>query len=204
MEIFGWFGEGHKEVYNRYMTSVRETGSVLEVGCLLGKSTHYLASLLKDKNISLHCCDLWDSTTASSVKKNCIMLEEKYGRDLIPEFLKNTKEFNFIKAYKMSSKKFFESLESNVKFDRIYLDGSHEYDFVKSDIIYSLKHIADDGIIAGDDYANGCPGVIRAVNEIFGDSTETNAFPRQWVFNVGKNKNLYFQLLKKYNNWKVK
>ena len=37
-------------------------------------------------------------------------------------------------------------------FDLIYIDGNHLFDFVKRDVINSLKFIKQDGIIVLDDY----------------------------------------------------
>jgi len=194
MGIFGWFGPGQQKIYNEILSNVQHGGRVLEIGCLLGKSTHYLANLLKDKEVELYCCDPWESSTASSGEQYCKMLEAKYGKDLYFEFKKNVSEFDFIKPYKMTSSEFFKNLSPDIKFDRIYIDGSHEYEFVKSDIIESLKCIKEDGIIAGDDHPS--PGVFKAVKEIFGTSVELDKSPRQWVFDVVKNKDLYAELLK--------
>tara|TARA_R110002096_G_scaffold410195_1_gene609774 strand:+ start:17 stop:2599 length:2583 start_codon:yes stop_codon:yes gene_type:complete len=194
-EIFGWFSSHHKKVYRNVLSQVEPGDHILEVGCLLGKSTLYLANLIKDKNVVLHCCDLWEAETASSLPVYCKEFEKQWGKDLYPEFKKNLFDFEFIKAYKMSSTEFFCNLTDDFKFKRIYLDGCHDYEVVKLDIINSLKYIKDDGIIAGDDYEEG---VAEAVDEIFGNAIEFSS-PRQWIFDVKKNTSLYSYLLQKYH-----
>lgn len=64
------------------------------------------------------------------------------------------------------------SVEASTKFedeyfDVVYIDASHEYEFVKQDIIAWLPKVKKGGIICGDDYIKGWPGVIKAVNEFF-------------------------------------
>jgi predicted O-methyltransferase YrrM len=64
------------------------------------------------------------------------------------------------------------SIEASIQFkdeyfDIVYIDASHEYEFVKEDIIAWLPKVKKGGIICGDDYIEGWPGVIKAVNEFF-------------------------------------
>ena len=189
-EIFGWFGEYHQAVYRDILSEVESGDNILEIGCLLGKSTHYLSSIIKERGATIYCCDLWESMTASAVEKHCADFEMRYGKDLYPEFKKNLQEFDFIKAYKMSSTQFFNCLlGKDIKFKRIYLDGSHEYDIVRTDIINSIMCVTEDGIIAGDDYT--IPGVSRAVRDVLGNADITYCGERQWIFDIAKNKDIY-------------
>lgn len=50
--------------------------------------------------------------------------------------------------------------------DMVFIDGSHEYERVKADIEYWLPRVK--GLISGHDYRISTPGVMRAVDEIFG------------------------------------
>ncbi len=77
-------------------------------------------------------------------------------------------EIDNIYFYKMSfSQFFFQNIE---KFDFIYIDGNHEYQEVREDIINSLNFVKDGGLIGGHDYNSSCPGVVKAVKEFFGDN----------------------------------
>lgn len=51
-------------------------------------------------------------------------------------------------------------------FDIVYIDASHEYEYVKDDIIAWLPKVKIGGILSGDDYCVGWPQVVKAVDEL--------------------------------------
>jgi len=60
-------------------------------------------------------------------------------------------------------------LLSGQEFDFVYIDANHTYESVLEDIRLWLPLVKADGIIAGHDYNPvDFPGVIQAVNEVFG------------------------------------
>jgi predicted O-methyltransferase YrrM len=66
-------------------------------------------------------------------------------------------------------------------FDVIYIDASHDYNSVKKDIITWLPKLKVGGIICGDDYINGWPGVVKAVNECFPDGVNKIGKQQWWI-----------------------
>ena len=54
--------------------------------------------------------------------------------------------------------------------DLVYIDGSHNYDDVITDIRTWLPRIKNGGAISGHDYGNGWPEVVKAVDECLGRS----------------------------------
>lgn len=66
-------------------------------------------------------------------------------------------------------------------FDIVYIDASHEYEFVIEDIKNWIPKVKKGGVICGDDYVKGWPGVIRAVDEIFGDNVNIVGNQQWWV-----------------------
>jgi hypothetical protein len=66
-------------------------------------------------------------------------------------------------------------------FDVIYIDASHDYDSVKKDIITWLPKLKVGGIICGDDYINGWPGVVKAVNECFPNGVNKIGKQQWWI-----------------------
>ena len=67
--------------------------------------------------------------------------------------------------------------------DFVYIDGNHQYEFVKKDIELYLPKVKKGGWIGGDDYTNSTEteregfGVFKAVNEFF---KNINFYERDW------------------------
>lgn len=59
--------------------------------------------------------------------------------------------------------------------DFLYIDGNHEYDYVRQDIELFWPHVAENGIMAGHDYDVKLEGVVRAVNE-FAEQHNVNVY----------------------------
>jgi predicted O-methyltransferase YrrM len=51
-------------------------------------------------------------------------------------------------------------------FDIVYIDADHHYQSVKEDIASWYPKVRPGGCLCGDDYVNGWPGVVRAVDEL--------------------------------------
>jgi hypothetical protein len=78
-----------------------------------------------------------------------------------------------------TSKEAVKYIPDNVDF--VYIDGNHDYDFVKRDIELYYPKVKDGGVFGGDDFSIRCMGVARAVIEFldkynldvcYGDSTD--------------------------------
>ena len=67
-------------------------------------------------------------------------------------------------------------------FDLVFIDAEHDYDNVKRDILAWYPLVKEGGIICGHDYASREPGVIKAVNEIYGEDNVEVIHPGSvWV-----------------------
>ncbi len=60
--------------------------------------------------------------------------------------------------------------EEKKYFDIVFVDAEHDYDNVKKDILMWEPLIKENGIICGHDYASREKGVMKAVNEIYGEN----------------------------------
>jgi len=76
--------------------------------------------------------------------------------------------------------------------DFVYIDGSHQFDYVMVDIIEWGKRVKKGGIIAGHDYVGGWPDVAEAVNtyakvhgvdviNLTDETTPSWFFERTWI-----------------------
>jgi predicted O-methyltransferase YrrM len=133
--------------------------TMAEVGCYAGESTKMF--LESNKVNLLYAIDIWEDEMDNFKK-----IRPNHDFSIVEKtFDESMKEFN-VKKLKMY---FSEALESLPTLDFIYIDANHDYEFVKDDITNGLKKVKDCGIISGHDYNNQNPGVIRAVNEFFGE-----------------------------------
>jgi predicted O-methyltransferase YrrM len=75
----------------------------------------------------------------------------------------------------------------NKSVDFVFIDAAHEYEDVQNDIEAWLPKIKTGGIIAGHDYIPTYPGVMRAVNEKFGDKVDKRyEYEGCWLVNINK------------------
>jgi len=75
-----------------------------------------------------------------------IIAKHKDGVDPGVEVL-NTTDVN----YPITSDEFFLLLKDEFKYDLIYVDGDHTYDVSKRDVLNSIDHLSENGIIVVDD-----------------------------------------------------
>ncbi|MDT3959794.1 class I SAM-dependent methyltransferase [Staphylococcus kloosii] len=60
---------------------------------------------------------------------------------------------------------------SNNSLDLVFIDGNHDYDFVRQDIKLWYDKVKIDGILSGHDYDYpGIKGVKKAVDQLFGEN----------------------------------
>jgi hypothetical protein len=58
----------------------------------------------------------------------------------------------------------------------IFIDGDHSYEAVKADILGWTPYLKHNGFILFHDYDITSPGVMKAVNELIGGSTDYKDF----------------------------
>jgi len=166
-EIPGWFS--YKGLYDEMIKNLPNESNIVEVGSWLGKSTNYMADIIKKskKNFNFTTVDTWKGTFDESLHQNIV---NSFGGDIFYEFVDNTilsNNYNNFEIIKDTSKNASNTF-SNSSLDFVLLDAGHSYSDVLSDINSWYKKIRPGMIIAGDDYGtNIFHGVTKAVNEYF-------------------------------------
>lgn len=136
---------------------------ILEIGTYEGLASIWFAKkYLKHINSTLTIVDPFfsdDNTTN--------MLE-----DTELNFQKNFTKFKSSKTiyHKLTSDEFFKNNESLYNF--IYIDGSHELEDIKKDLINSDKHLAKNGIIWCDDYGKTTKDCYIPINDFFEENKD--------------------------------
>ena len=128
---------------------------VLEIGIHKGDFSKQLAKQLKPKKLILvdpwiaYDDDIYAKSWYGNSSKSNQSIQDKYFLD-IRKYFENEIKIRTVEIHRKTSDNFFN--ENQNVFDLIYIDGNHLFDFVKRDIINSLKFIKQDGIIVLDDY----------------------------------------------------
>lgn len=149
--------------------------NVLEIGIYYGRMTIMWNDILQKNNINY-------SYTAIDNFKG---IETNKGQDI--DFkgiaLKNLKPLlNNINIIDNDSKKEYINHPDNF-YDIVYIDGEHTYEGVLNDIKCWLPKVKEGGYICGDDYIAGWPGVVQAVNEMFGNKVNIIG-GQQWYVKI--------------------
>ena len=143
---------------------------VLEIGVHKGDFSKQLANNLDPKKLIL--VDPWiayddevysNSWYGKSSVSNQV-IQDQYFLD-IKKYFENEIRLETVEVHRKTSDDFFH--QNQLKFDLIYIDGNHLFDFVVRDITNSLNFINRDGIIVLDDYGVAGwwnDGITKAVN----------------------------------------
>ena len=148
--IPGWFN--YSETYDIIVDKIPNDGVIVEIGSFLGRSTHYLATSLMNANkeeVKIYCIDTFEG---SSEHANI-----KLPKDFSSIFRDNLKFFigrNMVHVLQGRSddSEILEKIEE-ASVDFMMIDGAHEYDNVKDDIINWWPKLKPEGVMFGDDYS---------------------------------------------------
>lgn len=149
-----------------------------EVGVYRGEYSLKILKYFEDKgfSIKLHLIDPW------KIDSNF----QEYGNENLEKAYTNVKlkfkNKDNVKIYREDSKnavKYFKDLS----LDFVYIDGNHDYNFVKNDLEMWFPKIKDGGIVFGDDYLRPY-GVSKAVSEF--------SFKKNLIVNFSDNGNQYY------------
>jgi predicted O-methyltransferase YrrM len=154
-KIIGWFTwpKFYKDMVNKFPSD----SQFVEVGTYEGKSLAYLLVEMINAKKEFKIVGVDSFTFIGENGKN--ILENLY---INLDSVKNLFDTLICQSWDAASQFEDKSL------DFVFIDADHVYESVKRDIIAWLPKIKPGGIIAGHDYCDVHPGVIQAVNEIFG------------------------------------
>ena len=131
--------------------------TMLEIGSYKGESTSIFASTGLFSKIT--CLEPFDGN-----EEALDVFNEDWSR-VKKEFWTNTRHWDNINLIQDFSYNVVNEFEDNY-FDFIYIDASHKYEDIKSDIDMYLPKCKV--IISGHDYGDQHPGVKKAVDELLG------------------------------------
>jgi len=165
--IQGWFD--FQRLYTLVINKLPNNSHIVEIGAWKGSSTAFLAVEIinSGKNIKLDVIDTWKGSNDGAFSAYVDDLKNNNG-DIFNLFKKNLEPVkHIINPIQMPSEEAYKLYKDN-SLDFVFLDGNHNYDSVKNDIIFWSTKIKKGGFIGGHDYHHkDLPGVTKAVDEFF-------------------------------------
>lgn len=137
----------------------REMESVVEVGSLMGRSTH---ALLIGCPGTVYSVDLRDP--AYSAEMNTL---ERKGDEFRQAFLENMKPYRNLRILEIDSVRAAQAFPDK-SVDMVFIDGDHTEKCFRADVDAWLPKVVK--IICGHDYAPFFPDLRRAVKDRFGEN----------------------------------
>jgi len=170
-DIKGWFNQYQQNVYDYLISETPENGTFVEIGAWLGKSSSYLVDNGGERNIII--IDSWEGSPNERMGNHRLATQT----DIYEIFKENMGDRNY-KSIRGLSTEVVEQFEDE-SLDTVFIDATHTYEAVKEDIKAWLPKVKKGGILAGDDYVDGWPGVIKAVKEMLPEHTEMQG---RWIY----------------------
>lgn len=169
---------GTFDFHDIYLQIVKETPDVahfIEIGGFLGKSSIYLAKLIKlsKKEIKLDVIDLW---IPQYYNKKIVSKESLYN--LFQKNIIATNVDDIIQHIKIKSREAY-SIYKDGSLDFIFIAGDTNYLSMQETISIWFPKLKKDGYIGGCNYDIEHPEIIRAVGEFF---TEIEIRNTSWIY----------------------
>jgi SAM-dependent methyltransferase len=168
-DIPGWFD--FPEVYSHYVQQVPDAGTIVEIGCWLGRSTAFLADLVReaDRGIQLWAVDHGFGNADKSTDVCNPVLQVNQG-NVAGRLVTNLRDcgvldwvYPLITTSVRAARTFVDG-----SLDFVFLDGNHTYESVTEDLSVWWPKIKPGGFLGGHDYDSHWPDVVRAVDDFFG------------------------------------
>tara|TARA_Y100000590_G_C15551878_1_gene951239 strand:+ start:285 stop:863 length:579 start_codon:yes stop_codon:yes gene_type:complete len=164
---------------------IKKNSICCEIGVWKGVFSEII--IKKNNPKKLYLIDPWKDFGSDYFKKKHEKYLQKNQDDrffLVQKKLAKYIESKQVEIFRMTSKEAFEKIR-NVGFDFIYIDGNHEYEFVKFDIEKYFELLNSGGYLAGDDYR--LPSIQKAVKELVKEKNIKNLIIKNDQFILRKN-----------------
>jgi hypothetical protein len=170
--INGWFD--FQDIYLEMVQKANDNSHFVEIGCFLGKSTAFMGVeiLNSGKKIKFDVIDSFEGNPESTVHKailegngifNSQQFHDKFTNNLFPvieSIHRVMKHFSYEVVDRYADR----------SLDFVFQDASHTYENLKRDLEDWFPKVKVGGYFGGHDYhEKSWPGVVKAVNEFFGE-----------------------------------
>ncbi|MBE7214198.1 class I SAM-dependent methyltransferase [Shewanella benthica] len=133
-------------------------GPIVEIGALFGHTTNLLASMKRTGVILI---------TVENFTWNPFSLPPEVHRQFTMRTLRYALEHCSTQVFDGNAADFYLA-NATLKPSLIFIDAGHDYESVRKDIDWAVSTGCP--VISGHDYTDAHPGVVKAVDETFGDN----------------------------------
>lgn len=184
-KVINWSKKKHLEGFCR-ISSRLDFGRLLNVAGLTGEGAEvgvrhgdFSAEILSNwKGQRLYSIDPWLhwEDPAYDVKIDPANVDQNLQESIYREACEKLSKFNERSSIVRKTSEAASVEFSDNQLDFVYIDAQHHYEAVRQDIDLWWPKVKYGGIIAGDDYSDGWPGVIQAVDEFSAKIGEATVF----------------------------
>lgn len=168
-DIEGWFD--YPDVYAHEVANVPDMGIIVEVGAWMGRSTAFLADLVKtaDRGIQLWSIE-WGFGNADKAADACAGGVALAGGNIAGRLVTNLRDAGVLDwvypliVPSVRAARIF----ADGSLDFVFIDGNHTRESVMEDCAAWWPKIKVGGVMSGHDYDVHFNEVVSAVNEFFG------------------------------------
>jgi hypothetical protein len=144
-------------------------GDIVEIGAFVGGGTIKLAKLAHAYRKKVFVIDVFDPTADQTATPDGVKMSEIYlafleGKLQYEAYCENTRKCGNIVTIKEDSKKV--KLPVNQKFMFGFIDGNHQPDYVRNDVLLVWRHLVSGGVVGLHDYKSELPGVTRTIDRL--------------------------------------
>lgn len=181
IDLDGWFD--YEALYDYVVQRVPDGGTIVEVGCWMGRSLAYLARKVKDsgKRIKVVAVDTGFGSIGGSDYPLHQVQVDQCGGNFAGRLVKNLADCDVLDVCwplivpSVRAAQFF----ADESIDFVFIDGDHAEQAVRDDLTAWYPKIKRGGLFAGHDY-NSWDTVTRAVNGFFGGEYPTPLSRHCW------------------------
>lgn len=171
VDLQGW---GSEHPMFQYVIETYKPRLIIEIGTWKGASLMQMAKLTERVGVDAQfiCIDTWLGSNAmlwlGEEYRQSLMLEGGYPT-MYRQFIRNIVDRGIsdrVFPLPMTSSAAYHLLKRlGVQPDAVYIDAGHEEEEVAIDLNHYFDLLRPGGVMFGDDYSPGWPGVIAAVNK---------------------------------------
>jgi hypothetical protein len=160
--IYGFLSPDEAQLLFRLASEVPAGGCVVEIGSFQGKSTVALGLGAKQAGAWVWAIDPHDDYQVNETVR--------YGMENHAALLKNLVEFEVADTVHMIALSSFSVVSVWINpVNLLWVDGCHDYEMVKLDLVMWAERVIPSGKIALHDTSGHYPEVTRALNEFLAD-----------------------------------